>query len=169
MNGGKGNRCTRIKYSLSQTKSFMFYAKEDLILRPGTTTFASAHDNTFSPEGLKDSTSNLWCLTSDPIWNKGFEIHSCCSSRNLALCTWNFLLGNVELDLISFSARIESIWKFHAIPSNIVVNPTLRIRVFLKKQNSFLWSSHLNLAVSVCKETIYQKAEFYLKNWLIAA
>ena len=28
---------------------------------------------------------NLWCLTSDPIWSKGFEINSCCSSRNLTL------------------------------------------------------------------------------------
>ena len=31
-------------------------------------------------------------------------------------------------------------------------------RVFRKKQSSFLWPTHLNLAVSVCKETIYQKS-----------
>ena len=42
-------------------------------------------------------------------------------------------------------------------------------RVFLKKQSSFLWPTHLNLAVSVYKETIHQKSEFYLKNWPIAA
>ena len=45
----------------------------------------------------------------------------------------------------------------------------MAIRVSLKKQNSFLWPGDLNLAVSVCKETIHQKSEFYLKNWLIAA
>ena len=42
-------------------------------------------------------------------------------------------------------------------------------RVFHKKQGSFLWPGDLNLAVSVCKETIYQKSDFYLKNWPIAS
>ena len=41
-------------------------------------------------------------------------------------------------------------------------------RVFHKKQGSFLWPGDLNLAVSIYKETIYQKSEFYLKNWPIA-
>ena len=38
-------------------------------------------------------------------------------------------------------------------------------RVPLKKQGSFLWPTHLNLAVSVYKKTMYQKSDFYLKNW----
>ena len=39
------------------------------------------------------------------------------------------------------------------------------IRVSQKKQSSFLWPGDLNLAVSICKETIYLKSDFYLKNW----
>ena len=46
---------------------------------------------------------------------------------------------------------------------------SLKIRVSHKKQSSFLWPTHLNLAVSECKEIIHQKSEFYLKNWPIAA
>ena len=42
-------------------------------------------------------------------------------------------------------------------------------RVFFKKQSSFLWPTHLNQAVSVCKEIIYQKSDFYVKNWPSAA
>ena len=42
-------------------------------------------------------------------------------------------------------------------------------KVFRNKQSSFLWPGDLNLAVSICKETIYQKSDFYLKNWPIAA
>ena len=42
-------------------------------------------------------------------------------------------------------------------------------RVSHKKQSSFLWPGHLNLAVSVYKEAKYQNSDFYLKNWPSAA
>ena len=37
-------------------------------------------------------------------------------------------------------------------------------RGFLKGQSSFLWSIHLNQAVSVCEKTKNQKSDFYLKK-----
>ena len=43
------------------------------------------------------------------------------------------------------------------------------IRVSLKKQTSFLWPGHSNLAVSVCKEAKHQKSDFDPKTWPSAA
>ena len=42
-------------------------------------------------------------------------------------------------------------------------------RGFLKGQSSFLWSTHLNQAVSVCEETKNQKSDFYLKKLIESA
>ena len=107
---------------------FPFWDQQLHSFRKGISHFETSHKKLHFLPKINPSPLrcwNLWCLTSDPIWSKGFEINSCCSSRNLTLL--EFSTGNVELDLIPFSAGIESIWKFQAIPSNMVVNPTLRI------------------------------------------
>ena len=40
-------------------------------------------------------------------------------------------------------------------------------RVFLKKQSSFLWPTHLNLAVSVYKETISKIDQLQHRVWIL--
>ena len=71
---------------------------------------------------------------------------------------------NIEDDMADFMAEV---FEIKDRETNIL--DILNTRVFLKMQTSFLWPGHLDLAVFVYKEAKYQKSDFYLENWPIAA